>query len=150
MCIQIRGGHSEQHEKSIRCRSELTGYFSVVAGLAALLYSQVVLDSACCSGHCLRPIPTMSLGDFVLLSYAGVILIASGIALFSLSSIVLAVQWTGTQQNCNVVQPQRSPAFLGFTLGLVSRTSLILGIDQGPKLTGRRSKGLCRTRYPLA
>jgi uncharacterized membrane protein HdeD (DUF308 family) len=72
----------------------LTGYFSAVAGLVAFLYSQAILDSVYCSGHCLQPIPTMPLGDFVLLSYMGAVLIASGIVLFSLASIVLAVQRT--------------------------------------------------------
>jgi len=74
----------------------LTGYFSAVAGLATLLYSQAVLDSVYCSGHCLQPTPALPLGDFALLSYAGVVLIALGIVLFSVSSIVFAVEWTRT------------------------------------------------------
>jgi hypothetical protein len=69
------------------------GCLSAVAGVVALIYSQAFLQALLCYGRCLQPKVTMGLADFVLLSYAGVVLIALGVGLFSLFSIVFAAQW---------------------------------------------------------
>jgi hypothetical protein len=76
----------------------LTGCFSAIAGIAALLYSQAVMKTYTCFGGCTLPFGLHSLGDFALMSYAGVILIALGVGLFSLFSIVFAVQLRRTSK----------------------------------------------------
>jgi hypothetical protein len=70
------------------------GCLSAIAGVVALIYSQAFLQALLCYGRCLQPKVTMGLADFVLLSYAGVVLIALGVGLFSLFGAVFAVQWT--------------------------------------------------------
>jgi len=70
----------------------LAGCFSSIAGAAALLYSQAILHTSSCSNHCGELFAMVGLGDYVLLSYLGVILIVFGVGLFSLFGVVFAVQ----------------------------------------------------------
>jgi hypothetical protein len=71
----------------------LLGCFLAIAGIAALLYSQAVLHAYICFGSCVLPFGLRSLGDFVLMSYAGVVLIGLGTGLLTIFTIAFALRW---------------------------------------------------------
>lgn len=71
----------------------LTGFFLGIVGIVALVYSQDVLHSYLCSpGSCALPFGASGLGDFVLMSYAGLILIVLGAGLFTTFTTIYVVQ----------------------------------------------------------
>jgi hypothetical protein len=70
----------------------LIGCFLAIAGIGGLLYSQAVLHTYFCNVSCILPFGARSIGDFVLMSYAGIVLIALGAGLFTVFTTVFLVQ----------------------------------------------------------